>query len=181
MRSVDRAGEVLLRIEAADAEARGDADPGSPVARECGIEDLKDRVLCREEPVGTVLRDETGSKQAAGRFLEQESMVAVPFDRRILDHEKCGVRCDGSEVAVAQKTDIGEMETGRVPSPDSGPVVADLGIHDRQLGDVEETLLPGGEAAGRITDISTVAELVERIMREAEETLEALGKCSSQG
>jgi NAD(P)H-dependent flavin oxidoreductase YrpB (nitropropane dioxygenase family) len=43
-------------------------------------------------------------------------------------------------------------------------------------GDEDETLLPGGEVAGRITDLPTVAELVERIMKDAEETLRSISK-----
>jgi NAD(P)H-dependent flavin oxidoreductase YrpB (nitropropane dioxygenase family) len=46
-------------------------------------------------------------------------------------------------------------------------------------GEEDETLLPGGEVAGRIDNLPTVAELVEEIMRQAEETLAALGQCSS--
>ncbi len=43
-------------------------------------------------------------------------------------------------------------------------------------GDEDETLLPGGEVAGRITDLPTVADLVDKIMREAEATLRSLSK-----
>lgn len=43
-------------------------------------------------------------------------------------------------------------------------------------GEEEETLLPGGEVAGRITDLPTVAELVEKIVKEAEETLLSLNR-----
>ncbi len=43
-------------------------------------------------------------------------------------------------------------------------------------GDRERALTAGGECAQRINDLPTVRELVERIMREAEETLERLKK-----
>lgn len=43
-------------------------------------------------------------------------------------------------------------------------------------GDEENTLLPGGEVAGRIYSIPTVSELVEQIMQEAEETLKSLAQ-----
>ena len=41
-------------------------------------------------------------------------------------------------------------------------------------GNEDDALLPGGEVAGRISDIPTVAELVKEIMRQAEERLNSL-------
>jgi NAD(P)H-dependent flavin oxidoreductase YrpB (nitropropane dioxygenase family) len=43
-------------------------------------------------------------------------------------------------------------------------------------GDEDNTLLPGGEVAGRIEDLPTVRELVEGIMKQAEETLLSLSQ-----
>lgn len=43
-------------------------------------------------------------------------------------------------------------------------------------GDEARAILPGGEVAGRISDIPTVKELVERIMRDAEEIISNLPK-----
>ena len=40
-----------------------------------------------------------------------------------------------------------------------------------ETGDVENSTMPGGEVAGRIKDIPTVKELIERIVREAEEII----------
>ena len=37
--------------------------------------------------------------------------------------------------------------------------------------DAEKALWPGGEVAGRIDDLPTVSELIERIVREAEEII----------
>ena len=42
-------------------------------------------------------------------------------------------------------------------------------------GRLDAGILPTGQAAGVIDDLPTVAELIERIMREAEETLAHLG------
>ena len=42
-------------------------------------------------------------------------------------------------------------------------------------GRLDAGILPTGQAAGVIDDLPTVAELIERIMHEAEETLAHLG------
>jgi NAD(P)H-dependent flavin oxidoreductase YrpB (nitropropane dioxygenase family) len=43
-------------------------------------------------------------------------------------------------------------------------------------GDEEKALLAGGESAQRVNDLSTVEELVERIVKEAEEVIKNLPK-----
>jgi len=50
----------------------------------------------------------------------------------------------------------------------------DEGFNALYSGDESKALIPGGEAAGRITDLPPVKELVERIVKEAEEIIRNL-------
>ena len=43
-----------------------------------------------------------------------------------------------------------------------------------QAGDVDKGILPVGQAVGRIKDVPTVAELMERIVKQATEVKETL-------
>jgi nitronate monooxygenase len=55
----------------------------------------------------------------------------------------------------------------------NAPILAKRAMQD---GDPVRGYLPGGTVAGLIDDVPTCAELVERIVREAEQTLAALAK-----
>ena len=52
----------------------------------------------------------------------------------------------------------------------------DEGFNALYTGDAEKALMPGGEIAGRIEDLPTVRELVDRIVKEAEEIIRGLPK-----
>jgi NAD(P)H-dependent flavin oxidoreductase YrpB (nitropropane dioxygenase family) len=55
------------------------------------------------------------------------------------------------------------------------------GFYALYSGDEPRALIPGGEIAGRIDDVPTVQELVERIIREAEEIIRSLPKKLTKG
>ena len=50
------------------------------------------------------------------------------------------------------------------------------GIGATFAGNAKKALMAGGEVAGRIEDLPTVGELIERIMREAEAIIRGLPK-----
>jgi len=52
----------------------------------------------------------------------------------------------------------------------------DEGFNALYSGDAENALMPGGEVAGRVEDLPAVEELVDRIVKEAEEIIQGLPK-----